>query len=148
MSTSTPDKISSGSQEVRNPILISALAYGAGMVVGSLLIFLLFKSPIADWILGPIKAQQPLWVIVVGLLIFLLFVGLGGAAAGAWGGLALSRFSGATSEKQFVRRGALSFFLAHAIVILPAIVMVIALVYAVRRRRRQDQPGDSAGEAA
>ena len=34
------------------------------------------------------------------------------------------------------------------IVILPAIVMVIALVYAVRRRRRQDQPGDSAGEAA
>lgn len=114
------------SSEIRNPILFSALAFGAGMALGFLLTYLLLISPILDWIVGLVNDQQPFLKILLGLVLLLGTLGLGGAAAGAWGGLSLSRFSEATSERRFLWRGAVSFFVAHALLAIPAIVLVAA----------------------
>ena len=74
-------------KEVQHLVLYSSFTYGAGMALGFLLIFLLLVSPILDWIVDLIDAQQPFVKILVGLLLFLGTVGLGGAVAGAWGAL-------------------------------------------------------------
>jgi phosphatidylserine/phosphatidylglycerophosphate/cardiolipin synthase-like enzyme/MFS family permease len=127
MTAESPDYVDT--KEVQHPILYSALAYGAGMALGFLLIFLLLISPILSWIVDLIDAQQPFIKILVGFLLFLGTVGLGGAVAGAWGGLALSRFSEAASERRFMWRGAFSFFIAHAVMVLPAIAVLAVVAF-------------------
>ncbi len=124
MTTETPER-----REIQHTILFSAFAFGAGMMLGFLLIFLLLVSPILDWIVGLIDGQQPFIKILVGLLLFLGTVGLGGAVAGAWGGLALSRFSDAATDRRFMVRGALSFFLANVVMVLPAIIVLAAVAF-------------------
>ena len=114
----------SDANELQRPILYTALALGAGMAVGFLLTYLILISPIIDWIVGLIDPLQVPIKIVIGLFLFLGSIGLGGALAGAWGGLAISRFSEATTRTHFVWRGALSFFVAHALLALPTVALV------------------------
>ncbi len=109
---------------VRYPMGFSAFAFGAGMALGFLLIYLILISPIIGWIVGLIDPLQLPIKIVAGLFLYLITIGLGGAVAGAWGGLAISRFSEATSRRHFVWRGALSFFSAHALIVLPTIALI------------------------
>ena len=99
------------------------------MALGFLLIYLLLISPIVTWLIDLVVDQQPFVKIILGLLIFLGTIGLGGAVAGAWGGLAISRFSKASTKKHFLWRGALSFFLAHLLVVIPAIALIFAISF-------------------
>lgn len=115
---------SKDTNEIRGPIIGSSLAFGTGMAVGFLLIYLLLISPIVAWLVDLVVEREPFVKIILGLLIFLFTIGLGGAVPGAWGGLAISRFSKATSERRFLWRGVLSFFLAHLLVVLPAIALI------------------------
>ena len=118
------EKPSEQNAEVRYPIGYSTLAYGIGMALGFLLIYLIFISPIISWIVGLIDPLQVPIKIVIGLFLYLGTIGLGGAVAGAWGGLAISRFSEATTQRHFVWRGALSFFITHLLLALPTIALV------------------------
>ncbi len=118
------EKTTESREGVPYPVGFGALAFGAGMALGFLFIYLIFISPIIRWIVGLIDPLQIPIKIAIGLVLYLGTIGLGGAIAGAWGGLAISRFSQATTQRRFVWRGVLSFFIAQALMALPTIAIL------------------------
>ncbi|MFN2134693.1 MAG: phospholipase D-like domain-containing protein [Candidatus Promineifilaceae bacterium] len=111
-------------QEVQYPLGVSALAFGAGMALGFIIVYFLLSSPLIRAIAALVEDGQPFVKVLFGIFLFLGTIGLGGALAGVMGGHALSRFSDAATEQRFQRRGAISFFVAHAVMALPALAMV------------------------
>ncbi len=107
-----------------NPIAKTSLAFGAGMALGFLLIFFLLISPIIRWLVNLLDPLQLFLQLLLGLLLIFFSVGLGGAAAGAWGGWAISSFSEATSRRKFIVHGAISFAIAHALLFIPTVALV------------------------
>ena len=118
------DTTTGGNGAAERPILMTALAMGAGTALGFFITYILLRSPFIRTIAGIVPDSQPFIQLLFGILLFLGTLGLGGALAGLLGGHAISRFSAATSESAFEWRGALSFFAAQALMALPALAVV------------------------
>jgi phosphatidylserine/phosphatidylglycerophosphate/cardiolipin synthase-like enzyme len=119
------DDVSTGMNGAdERPILSTAVAMGSGMALGFFLTYVLVQSPIIRAVAGFLPDSQPFIQLLFGIFLFLGALGLGGALMGVLGGHAISRFSRATSEGAFEWRGALSFFIAQALMALPALAIV------------------------
>jgi phosphatidylserine/phosphatidylglycerophosphate/cardiolipin synthase-like enzyme len=94
------------------------------MALGSLVAYFLIESPLVEALAGLVSDSQPFLQLLFGIFLFLGTIGLGGALAGLLIGHALSRCSQAASESHFQRRGALTFFITHSIMTLPALAVV------------------------
>jgi phosphatidylserine/phosphatidylglycerophosphate/cardiolipin synthase-like enzyme/MFS family permease len=113
----------------RYPITVTALMFGVGMALGFFMGYFLLKSPLIRAIAGLVGDDQPFIALLFGIFLFLGTIGLAGGLAGLMGGHALARFSDAATEKRFKRRGALSFFLAHAIIALPTLAVLAVAAF-------------------
>ncbi len=98
--------------------LIAALGFGLSFVIGNILSELLFRSgallPVRDLFL----AEK--WMI--GLTLFIVVAGLGGALAGAVGGATLSLAKKSAYWRNYAWRSALSFGLSYALVLVPFVL--------------------------
>ncbi|MCK4727177.1 MAG: hypothetical protein KAT29_15295, partial [Anaerolineales bacterium] len=83
--------------------LIGALGYGLGFVIGVVLIKLVFDSGLLDTVADLFNQQH----LLAGLIILFAVVILGGAIAGAIGGLILSYAVASENRKRPITRSAL-----------------------------------------
>lgn len=98
--------------------LTSALGFGLSFVIGNILSKALFRSgallPVRDLFL----AEK--WII--GLALFIVVAGLGGALTGAVGGATLSLTKKSAHWRNYAWRSALSFGLSYALVLVPFVL--------------------------
>ena len=97
--------------------LITGLGYGLGFVVGILVIKLIFDSGLLDSVADLFENQH----LAVGILILFLVVVLGGALAGAIGGLSLWYALSLIDWKRLVSRSSIGFGFGFGIVLMPMI---------------------------
>ncbi len=129
MTVANDNNTAAGERAARYPLAYSALAYGTGMGLGYLIIYFLLRGPLVRAMTTLVADDQPFIRVLLGIFLFLGVIGLAGALSGALGGYALSRFSDAATEKRFMRRGALSFYVAHALMALPALAIVAFVAF-------------------
>ena len=118
----------------RYAVFRSALAYGLGFVLGTLVVLVLLNQNVARTItavlLGPL---QILLRLVFGVILILIIVGLSGGIAGLVGGYFswLPRVEDAAEDKilqrKFMWRNGWSYFITHAILILPLTLVTVAV---------------------
>ncbi len=116
----------------RYMILRTALAYGLGFVVGTLLVLTLLNQQVARGITAVLLGQlQLLLRLVFGIILIILIVGLGGGIAGVIGSHLswIPRHADLVEDKKVQRkvmwRSSASFFIAHALLILPITVVTV-----------------------
>ena len=102
--------------------LIVALGYGLGFVIGVVVINLIFDSGLLDSVANLFEDQH----LLVGLLILFTVVLLGGAIAGAIGGLVSSYAVPSENRKRPIARSALGIGFGFGVVLLP-IMLIVAL---------------------
>jgi len=100
--------------------LIVALGYGLGFVVGVVLINLVFDSGLLDSVADLFDKQH----LVAGLIVLFTVVVLGGAIAGAIGGLVSSFAVPSENRKRPIARIAISMGFGFGVVLLPMMVLV------------------------
>ncbi len=106
---------------------VSALGYGVGMFVGSLVSLLLLISGLGTFILSLVSNFQPFLKLLLAAVLVVTLVGAAGAVAGAFGGYVLSRKLGVQNRRRFIWRSGASLFAATAIMIIPAVAIVIVV---------------------
>lgn len=100
--------------------LIVALGYGLGFVIGVVLINLVFDSGLLDSIRNLFDKQH----LVAGLIVLFTVVVLGGAVAGAIGGLVSSYAVALENRKRSIARSALGLGFGFGIILLPIMFLV------------------------
>jgi hypothetical protein len=115
--------------QANRPVLHTALAMGTGMALGFLIVYFLLESSIIKFITGLFNNGQPFLQILSGIVLFLGIAGLGGGLMGVLGGHAIGRFSSASSRNRFEWSGALSFFMAQALMALPTLAIVAVVSF-------------------
>ncbi len=100
--------------------LIVALGYGLGFVIGVVLINLVFDSGLLDSVANLFEDQH----LLMGLIILIAVVFLGGAIAGAIGGLILSYAIPSENRKRPIGRSALGIGFGFGVVLLPIMFLV------------------------
>ncbi len=103
--------------------LITGLGYGLGFVIGVVLIKLIFDSGFLDSIADLWAAQH----LITGLVILFLVVILGGAVAGAIGGLSLWKALSLESWKRPASRSAIGIGFGYGVVLLPLMGLLAML---------------------
>ena len=103
--------------------LITGLGYGLGFVIGIIFIELVLSIGLLESIANDFENQR----LYVGLFILFSVVVLGGALAGAIGGLILSVAVGAKDRKRRVARSALGIGIGFGVVLLPIMGLVAML---------------------
>lgn len=116
----------------RYAVLRSALAYGLGFVLGTLVMLVLLNQNVARTItallLGPL---QILLRLVIGIVLIIIIVGLSGGIAGLVGGYFswLPRVEDAVEDKalqrKFMWHNGWSYFITHAVLILPLTIITV-----------------------
>lgn len=103
--------------------LITALGYGLGFIVGVVLISLIFDSGLLDSVAEKFATQH----LVTGIIILFLVVVLGGAVAGAIGGLGLAYALSTDNKKRTISRSAIGIGFGFGIVLLPIMGLLAML---------------------
>ena len=111
-------------QHLRSAVM-SGAGFGTGFVLGALLSNLIFDSELLNYALD--LFQRDRWI--VGLVLALVVAGFGGAIGGAIGGITLSYVHAPTRRVSYAWRGALSFGVGHALVMIPLTLAVSAMAY-------------------
>ena len=108
------------------PVLFTGLAMGLGMAIGLFLTYILINNQVARGIVSIIDDQQIFLKLFFGLLFLLGFAAIGGVLGGALAGWAINKYSTAASEDtNYSWRAALSFFIAHFVIVLPALAYAL-----------------------
>ncbi|NCF65987.1 MAG: hypothetical protein GWP61_08430 [Chloroflexi bacterium] len=110
-------------QNTQRAMVLSALGYGAGMAAGTLLIFFLLNNQLIDALVSLLDRLQIFLRLLFGIALIFVVVGLGGGVGGAIGGWVLSGVSDADNRRSFTWRSGASFFLAHAILVIPLLLV-------------------------
>ncbi|TET29600.1 MAG: hypothetical protein E3J69_13195 [Anaerolineales bacterium] len=100
--------------------LIVALGYGLGVVIGVVIINLVFDSGLLDSVVNLFDKQH----LIAGLIVVFAVVVLGGAIAGAIGGLILSYAVPSENRKRPIARSALGLGFGFGVVLLPLMFLV------------------------
>lgn len=103
-------------------ILRTAVGYGAGLSLGTLLTVLLLKNGIIDLLLSSLDRLQLFLYLLFSIGLIILIVGLGSGLGGAVGGWVLAKLKGAEQPRRVIWRSALSFFITSALLILPIVL--------------------------
>jgi hypothetical protein len=103
--------------------ILSAAGFGGGFALGAWLSNLIFSSDF----LNPILSLSQTGRLIVGLALVLVVAGVGGAIAGAIGGLTLSYAHQSPRRAGYVWRSALSFGVGYALVVIP-LTLAISLM--------------------
>ena len=103
--------------------LVSGVGFGAGFVLGALLSNLIFDSGLLNSALD--LFQRGRWI--AGLALALAVTGFGGGVGGAVGGLTLSYAHAPTRRAGYIWRGALSFGIGYALVVMPLTLAVSSI---------------------
>ncbi len=114
-------------QNTQRAMILSALGYGAGLAVGTLLILFLLNNQLIDTLVSLLDRLQVFLRLLSGIGLVFVVVGLGGAAGGAIGGWVLSGVSEVGDRRRFAWRSAVSFFLAHAILVIPLLLITFVV---------------------
>ncbi len=108
-------------------IILSGAGYGGGLAAGSLLAYFLLNNQVIRFLLSWLNSLQLFLYLIFGLALLVIFIGLGGGIGGAIGGWVLSGVNDLGDRRRFAWRSGLSFFLAHALLLLP-FVLVTAVI--------------------
>jgi len=99
---------------------------GAGMAAGLLLSYFLLSNQVARSLVSVLDQQQYFLKMLFALFFLLGISGLGGALAGALAGWAIEKYSTVSAQgTSYIWRGALSFFIAHFVIVLPALAYAL-----------------------
>lgn len=109
------------------PFLRSALGYGSGFFVGTLLIIILFNNPITLLLTSLLVRLQLLLYVLFSLLLILLIVGLGGFVAGGIGGWVLGDVVNVDKRRRMMWRSGISFFVANLVMVLPVVLLTAVI---------------------
>ena len=105
------------------PALITALGYGLGFVIGAMLIKLIFASGLLDSVANLFENQH----LTIGIIILFIVIILGGAVAGAVGGLSLWKALSLENWKRPTSRSAIGIGFGFGVVLLPIMGLLAML---------------------
>jgi phosphatidylserine/phosphatidylglycerophosphate/cardiolipin synthase-like enzyme len=108
-------------------IILSGTGYGGGLAVGSLLAYFLLNNQAIRFLLSWLDKLQLFLYLIFGLALVVIIIGLGGGIGGAIGGWVLSGVNELGKRRRFAWRSSLSFFIAHAILVLPFILITVVI---------------------
>ena len=104
-------------------IILSALSYGVGFALGTLLIILLFNNPLAVVLISLLVQLQLLLYLLFSILFILIVVAVGGWVGGAIGGWGLAVAAELGSRRRFIWRSGAAFALTNLLLVLPVFLL-------------------------
>ena len=105
--------------------LISGLGFGLGFLLGTLFTSLIFSSGLLELASEQVVRGR----LITGIILVIFSISLGGAVAGAIGGLSLTYANKSHSRVGFAWRGALSMGPSYGAIVLPLTIVVFGMAF-------------------